>query len=552
MGVLHGTATNTSTDQESLPTLQNLIKRDPDGYKDDFERRLRHFQSIIDIQRSQPGAESKELVALLGFISAVCPCFPQLTAEVPAQLASLLDDQLDALDPPVRRAIFQALVLLRNRGMLEPLALLQLCFRCFRGRDKVLRERLYMYVVSDIKGVNAKHKDNALNRRLQTHVFAMLNDTSVVAAKYALRVLVQLYRRHVWRDTRTVNVVAGALFCPHSALRIAALHFLLGAHDQASTADSDDEDAGTAAGKTAERMQKNLKKEGATSTRNSKKTLRKLKRAQATAKKKPAGEAAASFAAIHLLHDPHAIGEKLFSEVRKQGEKFDVRLMMLNLLSRLIGAHRLLIPNFYPFVQRYMQPHQREITLVLAYLVQGCHELVPPESLQPLLRTLAQHFVSDKSRPEMVAIGINTTREVCARVPLAMDATLLSDLLEYRKDRDKAVVASARSLLQLFRAKRPELLHKKYRGKGADLTATPAAYGALEAATGVEGAELLQRHEERLRARNEGAGVGRDLVSRDEAHEWAERHGSELARFEAQPILLALPCKALVRVMNFL
>ena len=79
------------------------------------------------------------------------------------------------------------------------------------------------------------------------------------------------------------------------------------------------------------------------------------------------------------------------------------------------GAHRLLIPNFYPFVQRYMQPHQREITLVLAYLVQGCHELVPPESLQPLLRTLAQHFVSDKSRPEMVAIGINTTREVCAR-----------------------------------------------------------------------------------------------------------------------------------------
>ena len=522
MGVLHGTPTNVSTDPESLPTLQNLIKRDPDGYKDDFERRLRHFQSIIDIQRSQPGAESKELVALLGFVSAVCPCFPQLTAEVPAQLASLLDDQLDALDPPVRRAIFQALVLLRNRGMLEPLTLLQLCFRCFRGRDKILRERLYMYVVSDIKGVNAKHKDNALNRRLQTHVFAMLNDTSVVAAKYALRVLVQLYRRHVWRDTRTVNVVAGALFCPHSALRIAALHFLLGAHDQATTADSDDEDAGTAAGKTAERMQKNLKKEGATSTRNSKKTMRKLKRAQATAKKKPAGEAAASFAAIHLLHDPHAIGEKLFSEVRKQGEKFDVRLMMLNLLSRLIGAHRLLIPNFYPFVQRYMQPHQREITLVLAYLVQGCHELVPPESLQPLLRTLAQHFVSDKSRPEMVAIGINTTREVCARVPLAMDATLLSDLLEYRKDRDKAVVASARSLLQLFRTKRPELLHKKYRGKGADLSATPAAYGALEAATGVEGAELLQRHEERLRARNEGAGVGRD-----EAHEWAERDGEE-------------------------
>ncbi len=46
--------------------------------------------------------------------------------------------------------------------------------------------------------------------------------------------------------------------------------------------------------------------------------------------------------------------------------------MMINLLSRLIGTHRLLLPNFYPFVQRYMQPHQREVTLILAYLVQAC------------------------------------------------------------------------------------------------------------------------------------------------------------------------------------
>ena len=516
-----------AANEDALPTLQNLIKRDPDGYQEDFVRRLRHFQSIIEIQRQTPGAEQKELVSLLGFVSAVCPCYPELTAEVPGQLSSLLDEQLDALEPTVRRALFQALVLLRNRGMIEPLALLQLSFRCFRGRDKTLRGRLYAHAVADIKGVNAKHKDNALNRRLQNHVFSMLTDGSSSAAKYSLRVTIELYRKHVWRDTRTVNVVAGALFCPHPGLRIAALHFLLGAHDEATAADSDDED-GESMTKKALDMKKALGREGYTSQRNSKRAVRKQKRAAKTASKKPAAEAAASFAAIHLLHDPHAIGERLFVEVRKQGERFDVRLMMLNLLSRLIGAHRLLLPNFYPFVQRYMQPHQREITLVLAYLVQGCHELVAPESLSPLLRTLVNHFVSDKSRPEMVAIGLNTCREVCARVPLAMDATLLSDLLEYRKDKDKAVVAAARSLLQLFRQKMPEMLHKKYRGKGADVAgaggkagagagmggARPAAYGALEVSAGVEGAELLMRHEERLRRRAEGEGV-----------EWAGREG---------------------------
>ena len=97
-------------------------------------------------------------------------------------------------------------------------------------------------------------------------------------------------------------------------------------------------------------------------------------------------------------------------------------------------------------------------------------------------------------------LRVSLTPQVCARVPLAMDATLLADLIEYRKDRDKAVVAAARSLLQLFRDRMPALLHKKYRGKGCDLGEKPDAYGALQVATGVEGAELLSAREARLAA----------------------------------------------------
>ena len=39
---------------------------------------------------------------------------------------------------------------------------------------------------------------------------------------------------------------------------------------------------------------------------------------------------------------------------------------------------------------------------------QACHELVAPETLHPLISTLVTHFVSDKSRAEVIAIGINT------------------------------------------------------------------------------------------------------------------------------------------------
>ena len=84
---------------------------------------------------------------------------------------------------------------------------------------------------------------------------------------------------------------------------------------------------------------------------------------------------------IHLLNDPHTLGEKLLAELRKSTERFETRLLMISLVSRLIGAHRLMLPGFYPYALRYLQPHQKEVTSVLASCVQAAHELVPPEAI---------------------------------------------------------------------------------------------------------------------------------------------------------------------------
>ena len=74
----------------SLPHLQNLIKRDPRGYEEEFSRRWRHFQSVLALQREQPSADAKEMVANVSFISHVAPCFPKLVAGLPQQLAAFL------------------------------------------------------------------------------------------------------------------------------------------------------------------------------------------------------------------------------------------------------------------------------------------------------------------------------------------------------------------------------------------------------------------------------------------------------------------------------
>eukprot|EP00900_Chrysochromulina_parva_P007624 jgi/Chrpa1/16863/Chrysochromulina_OHIO_Genome00025528-RA len=516
----------------TLPMLQNLMKRDPLGYTDEFRRRYRHFQSVLALHREQPSADSKDMVASVSFISHVSPCYPEVARELPAQLASLLEEQHDTLDSNLRAALFQALVLLRNRGMLKALDLLQLCFRLFRCRSKVLRAKVIAHVLADLKLVNLKHKDVTLNRALQNYVITMLTDVSSSAAKYSLNVMIQMYRRGIWRDAKTVNVVAGALFCPHPKLRVAAIHFLLGAHDLAAgAADSDDEEAEQNKKARVDDLRGSLGRNGALVKTAVKKRKRALKRATRSAKsleKDKEGDSGGNgnFAAIHLLHDPHTLAERLLSDVRKSNERFEVRLLTLNLISRLIGTHRLMLPPFYPFLLRYMQPHQREVTGILAACVQASHELVPPDMLEPVVKTLVNHFVSDKSRPEVITLGLNTVRELCVRVPLCMDAALLADLIEYRKEKDRGVVSAARGLLQHYRDVMPELLPKKLRGRGTDVTMRPAAFGALAVAEGVSDEEDEEEGEEDEEEGEEEEGEEED-ESEDEEDEDEDEEDEE-------------------------
>lgn len=66
--------------------------------------------------------------------------------------------------------------------------------------------------------------------------------------KRALGVLTELWRRKVWRDARTVNVIASATLHESPTIMLAALKFFLGQ----DTADEESDDEGdTDAGPTA-------------------------------------------------------------------------------------------------------------------------------------------------------------------------------------------------------------------------------------------------------------------------------------------------------------
>lgn len=141
----------------------------------------------------------------------------------------------------------------------------------------------------------------------------------------------------------------------------------------------------------------------------------------------------------------------------------DHKILIMQLLSRVMGSHKLCVLGFYTYIMKYLTYHQLRIPSILVALAQSVHDFTPPDALLPTVRKIAQEFVHPGVGSEVIAAGINAIREVCRRQPWAMEEDLLGDLVEYRKSRDKAVTAAARGLLQLFRDVNPGMLKRRER-----------------------------------------------------------------------------------------
>jgi protein SDA1 len=109
-------------------------------------------------------------------------------------------------------------------------------------------------------------------------------------------------------------------------------------------------------------------------------------------------------------------------------------------------------------------------------------------------------FVSEGSASEVAAAGLNAIREICLRQPLAMSETLLGDLIQYQRSKDKGIVMAAKGLQSLYREVHPDLLQKKYRGKTATMGLRSGEIKQMkfgeEEEGGIEGIELLEQYKE--------------------------------------------------------
>lgn len=555
-GLRHRSQARGLLNTSNLPALQNLLKRDPDAYTDEFKQQWNHYQSLRVIYAANIGAEvgtgagsSAAVVGgqgnrmgkeqedrfreLLAFVTQLVPSYPELTKGFPQELSELILKHHSSLSPDLRHAAVRSLILLKNRDVIGSEELLKTLFPLLSiTTSSSLRSFIQTTILSDIKHANAKTQNHRLNRVVQGLLFGVVEEgmkgvdgmalqagkgraepKSKSQALWAVRLAGDLWKKNIWNDAKTVSLIALACFHPHPKVQSSAVRFFLNdlhhAEDGGETeSDSDDEPEIPDVRKLGHARKVNKK------TRSGDK---KMRAAAALAKKRNKNKAAkgeegaANFAALYLLNDPQTFGEKLFENLSKGDKRhpIEVKIRLMQLLSRVMGAHKLCVLSFYSYIVKYLAPHQLHITLILVSLAQSVHEQTPPDVLTPVIRKLADSFVHPGVGQEVVAAGINSIREIARRQPWCMEQALLDDLITYRRSKDKGVAAAARGLLALYREVNPGLLKRKERGKSGSMAVQAGhvarGFGMPEVGTvGIQGLDLLAQHYEDEKAKREG------------------------------------------------
>lgn len=152
-GLYHRSKARGLLNASNLPALQNLLKREPKAYTNEFQSQWNHFQSLLSIFTSIDYLESNnnndmnddmlnqinsvaaanssgssnrlskeqetKFKELLAFITQLSPSYPEITSNYPNQLKNLLLNHWSNLPNDVKTSCIRSIVLLRNRDVID-------------------------------------------------------------------------------------------------------------------------------------------------------------------------------------------------------------------------------------------------------------------------------------------------------------------------------------------------------------------------------------------------------------------------------------------------
>ena len=434
---------------QMLPQYQDRVKRDKESYKEEFLKILKKFEEQFNIFLFNPSRKIKGFKELLMFFAHLSHLFKEETAFIPKGLCKIISENYLTIPHEVRLTIVDSLSIMCKSGILSLLEVIPLFFNLMRCQDKILRKRLTDYIISSLTKVNEKHKNVNINKNIQNFCEKLLEDSNKKLARKTLNIIVNLYQKKIWNDSRTINMLANiAVNAKDIKISSAACKFFLSEYDTEQGDSSDEEDL--------EELKNKYKLLGKGYSQKTKKRKAKLKQLMKSIERKEERnkkiKTNTNFLPIDQLNDPYTFAEKLFHLMSSfQSGNFSHKLIILRLLGRILGRHRLIINNFFNSMIPLIKAEQKDLNIILASIIEATHDQIPPIELESLIKKLFDFFISDVLPPKQITLGLHTLYGIMERCPYCINEEYFNICEELRNYKNKSVANAARAVCNLYK-----------------------------------------------------------------------------------------------------
>ena len=434
---------------QMLPQYQDRVKRDKESYKEEFLKILKKFEEQFNIFLFNPSRKIKGFKELLMFFAHLSHLFKEETAFIPKGLCKIISENYLTIPHEVRLTIVDSLSIMCKSGILSLLEVIPLFFNLMRCQDKILRKRLTDYIISSLTKVNEKHKNVNINKNIQNFCEKLLEDSNKKLARKTLNIIVNLYQKKIWNDSRTINMLANiAVNAKDIKISSAACKFFLSEYDAEQGDSSDEEDL--------EELKNKYKLLGKGYSQKTKKRKAKLKQLMKSIERKEERnkkiKTNTNFLPIDQLNDPYTFAEKLFHLMSSfQSGNFSHKLIILRLLGRILGRHRLIINNFFNSMIPLIKAEQKDLNIILASIIEATHDQIPPIELESLIKKLFDFFISDVLPPQQITLGLHTLYGIMERCPYCINEEYFNICEELRNYKNKSVANAARAVCNLYK-----------------------------------------------------------------------------------------------------
>eukprot|EP00746_Dinoflagellata_sp_MGD_P012198 gnl/MRDRNA2_/MRDRNA2_125881_c0_seq1.p1 gnl/MRDRNA2_/MRDRNA2_125881_c0~~gnl/MRDRNA2_/MRDRNA2_125881_c0_seq1.p1 ORF type:complete len:391 (-),score=71.29 gnl/MRDRNA2_/MRDRNA2_125881_c0_seq1:116-1288(-) len=312
-----------------------------------------------------------------------------------------------------------------------------------------------LQIAKDLAQMNVQERNQTAKREIRNFLIKSTQDDNKNVSSRAIEVLTALNRYGVWIDRPVINVLLQALFT--SDLKIAGMvvHVFLGTAGVTNGEAQEEPKAKRVWNKRKRRLELKGKKQVGDADDSDDASI-----AGETGSQAPA----ANFQAIDLVNDPHGLAQQLMGRINtKNKDPFAYKVLLLQLVSRLVGRRLLLLQDFYPQFVKWLHPKSIHLPALVPFLAESVHRQVPHTEFKCVIDHIVCDFIRKEASKEAMEIGVIAIHQLVLRSPRCLDADTVEKLCEYKQFKVTGVSSRISQLIKVLREKNRGVLPEAFR-----------------------------------------------------------------------------------------